>query len=179
MWDWIGPAVTASVVSGIVTATGWWASHRNSIKIEVLRRAEKIRDYKSALDAEIVSNLGRFEAIDLAGHLSDMRGRFAAASTRGERYTPLVPRYATTFVFDSLLADISLLPNDAIDAVVRYYKSEHMLSLFVDDLRSDAFAARTNEIKCDMYADYIDIIGETMTLGRAARAVIARTGTEP
>ena len=174
--EWIGAAVTASLVSGLVTAAGWWATHRNSLRLDELRRVEKIRDYKSALAAEIVSNLDRFSNVDLAAHRDDIAARITAGRPDGGAFSPFVPRYASTFVFDRLLSDIILLPNETIESVVRYYKHEHMLSLFVDDLRSDGWSAREAATRIDMYSDYVRIIQETTDLGATALAALRRSG---
>jgi hypothetical protein len=128
--EWIGAAVTASLVSGLVTALGWWASHHNSVRLDGLRRIEKIRDYKSALAAEITANLDRFSDVDLATHRAEMVRRIEASGETTPSFTPFVPRYATTIVFDRLLTEIALLPNEAIEAVVLYYKGRaHALPL--------------------------------------------------
>lgn len=59
MDSWVNPALTAAIVSALVTGAGWFVSiwqNRNGDKI---RRAEKVRDVTIAIAAEITYNIDK------------------------------------------------------------------------------------------------------------------------
>ena len=91
MDSWVNPALTAAIVSALVTGAGWFVSiwqNRNSDKI---RRAEKVRDVTIAIAAEITHNIDRFlyPELDIDAHCRDIVARI----TQDHGFTPLVPRY--------------------------------------------------------------------------------------
>ena len=165
--EWAGPAVTAAIVSSLVTAFGWMASYRNARKLDLAKRQEKVRDTQMALIAEIRSNLRQFNDMDF----DDIQRTVFAAIANGtvrNPYTPFVPKFAHTFVFETILPDISILPSDVIEGVVKYYKAEYKLSLFADDLRGEVYAKLPPERKRLAYADYLVFIKFAQKTGRAA-----------
>lgn len=54
---WIGPAIIAALVSASVSAMGWIVTFRATLRLEQLRRDEKVNDFQVALRAEIESDL--------------------------------------------------------------------------------------------------------------------------
>lgn len=175
----IDTAFVAALVSAVVTALGWWASHASERHLEDARRLERIIDIQTALLAEIESNLVRYGETDLDQHSADMAGRIMAASGasrgRGESYTPFVPRDSTEIVFASLLHDIHLLPTETIGDVVSYYKQEYKLEKLIDDLRGDTFRNLDRARKARIYADYIWQIKTVVWEGEVARASLSKS----
>jgi hypothetical protein len=53
---WIGPAIVAAVISGLVSLTVVQLNFRQERKREGLRRAEKIRDFQIALRPRYEAN---------------------------------------------------------------------------------------------------------------------------
>ncbi len=165
-------ALIAAIVSAAVTAFGWFASHWSERQLETQRREEKIVDVQTALLAEIESNLTRYAEIDLDEHARKMTRRILAKS-RGPRFTPFVPRYATEIVFEAMIADIHILPTQTIGDVVAYYKQEYKLRELVEDLRSTMFHDLAQDRKARVYQDYVWQIKTVLTTGERAQAALS------
>jgi hypothetical protein len=153
MSAWIGPAIIAALISAMVTAMGWYASHVSHRRIESARRRERVRDVQIAVRAEIRSHRAWLQSFDTE-HLS---GDTAARIRSMEGYTPFVPREIETFVFNAVVAEIHILPSAVIDEIVRYYRQVYVLGRLADDLRSERFSSLEAGRKAEMYEDYIGI----------------------
>ena len=167
-------AVVAALVSAVVTAFGWYASHWSEKRLETLRRDEKIVDVQTALLAEIESNLSRYAEIDLDSHAAQMHRKIMANRGR-TRFTPFVPKDITENVFEAFLANIDILPTVTIRDVVAYYKQEYKLRELVEDLRSDKYDRLSQERKARVYADYIWQIKTVLTDGEQAEATLLQS----
>lgn len=172
MDSWVNPALTAAIVSALVTGAGWFVSiwqNRNNDKI---RRAEKVRDVTIAIAAEITHNIDRFSypELDIDAHCRDIVARI----TQDHGFTPLVPRYRPVLVFEQIIGTIEILPHDIIGPALAYYKSEYALQLFVEDLRSDAYKQRDASTKARMYEDYIVMIKDAIDKGNIAHQSVKR-----
>ncbi len=165
-------AVVAAIVSAAVTALGWFTSHWSETRLEAQRREEKIIDVQWALLAEIESNLQRYSEVDLDTHEREMRRSILSGRGR-TRFTPFVPRYATEIVFEAFIPDIHILPTGTIRDVVAYYKQEYKLREMVEDLRSDRFAALSQDRKAHLYGHYVWQIKTVLSWGERARAALA------
>ena len=55
MGTWIGPAVTATIISSLIAVLGWFVAYGSTRRMERIRRRERIRDFQVALLAEIRS----------------------------------------------------------------------------------------------------------------------------
>ena len=175
MEGWLGSALIATLVSSLVTAFGWYVTHRNSRRLEELRRDEKVIDFQTALIAEINTNIARFSGTKLEVHAREMRKLILA----GRRdYTPFVLRYSGTIVFDEVLKEIHILPNGVIQDVIAYYKQEHALQLLADDLRSENFAKLDKQRKADLFVEFIRNIEGSHKQGELAIAAM-RQAIEP
>ena len=161
MSAWVGPAIIAAVISAIVTAAGWYASHFSNRRLEVARRRERMQDVQTALLAEIVANEHRLATIDLRSHADYIAGRIAA---EGAAFTPFVPREVLTFVMDAIASEIHILPNEVIGPVVLYYRQAMAIGLLADDLRSDRFIALDPDRKIEVYRDYIGLLQYAQSL---------------
>lgn len=90
-----------------------------------------------------------------------------------ETFIPLIPREVNDFTFDSLVADIAILPRQTIDAVVAYYSQVKSIAAMVEDMRGDAFRQIGQGRRIAMYRDYIEMKKQALLFGRFANAVIA------
>ena len=70
MNEWIGPAIIAAIVSGIVSAAGWFVNSWQERRLEKGRREEKVHDYQVALRAEIAGDLLNLRVADRAEFLA-------------------------------------------------------------------------------------------------------------
>jgi hypothetical protein len=146
---WVGPAIVAAVISAIVTAFGWYASHASARRLEAARRSERIQDVQTALRAEIRSQRQRLRLF------AEQQEKSGDAASEEPGFTPFVPREAASFVFDAIVSEIHILPTEVIDPVVYYYRQIASLALFAEDLRSDRYASLPADRKAAMAADYI------------------------
>lgn len=166
---WVDSALIATVVSALITIGSWVVAHWSSNRIDEKRRIEKIVDIETALEAEIRSNLLRFEATDLDRHLDEIVSKMRASAG----FTPFVPRYASIVIFEAIVGEITILPNRTIEDVVLYYKLEYKLRDLVEDLRSEKFAALEGERKIEIYGDYVWLIKSARGQGQSALTALA------
>jgi hypothetical protein len=167
MPEWLGPAFIAVVVSALVTVAGWFATYRSTRRLEELRRQEKTLDVQTALIAEIRSNMLRFADTDLEALEREVVDRIGSAP-KSSPYTPFIPKFAHAMIFETVMAELHVLPTETIEDVVSYYKIEYKLSAFADDIRGDAFASLSPERKKLIYSDYVHIIRHAQKTGHAA-----------
>ena len=170
--SWIGPAVTAALISSVINI---FASYRTTRKLDNDHRLEKTIDFTKAILAKIKSNLDRHSNVNLNEHLKDQK---ALMEPQGMppgatvSYTPFTPKRVSTLVFDALIAEIYVLPTSIVDDVVLYYASEHMILRLIEDMRDIAFSTMAQNRKVAIYSDYIALIGITNALGDVARQTI-------
>jgi hypothetical protein len=168
---WAGPGVPAAVITAagavLVAVASWFGASRSARTLETSKRRERVKDTQMALIAEIRGNLRQFNDMDFDEIQKSVFAAIANGTAR-RPYTPFVPKFAHTFVFETILPDISVLPSDVIEGVVKYYKAEYKLSLFADDLRGEVYAELPPERKQLAYADYLVFIKFAQKTGRAA-----------
>lgn len=110
METWVGPAVTATVISSLIAIIGWFVAYGSARRMERIRRREKIRDFQVALLAEIRSESHHLGTLDLDAHLSTIEQNYAEAGQANTSYSPFVPRPAGPILLPTLLPEIHLLP---------------------------------------------------------------------
>jgi hypothetical protein len=167
----IGPAIIAALVSGIVSVAGWWVTFRTSMRIEQMRRDEKVHDFQVALRAEIASDLLNTEVIDRAAHLDGIRKRYETEAG----YSVFVPYMASNAIFESIVKDIHILPGEVIAPIVDYARLRQTVEKFVLDLRADKFAQLSNDRQLAMYSDYLGTLDRVEALAEHAVAAIDRS----
>jgi hypothetical protein len=165
MSAWIGPAIIAAVISSLVTVIGWMVAHERDRRTEITRRRERIRDYQTALRAEIRSHRARLARLDLSEHSHLIATKIEVS--RGE-YTPFVPRESHPSIYNAVLSEIHILPAHVIDPVVLYYTQIRSLTEFAEDLRSKQFQTLDPERKSEMYRDYIGLTAYAVELADGA-----------
>lgn len=133
MYEWLGSALTATVISSAVTAFGWFITSRNQRGLDRDRRSERVLDFQTALVAEIKTNQLRFGGTDLAVHAAEMQQQILSSD---QAFNPFVPRYPGIIVFEAVLQEIHILPTETIQEVIAYYKQQYELRDLIEDLRS-------------------------------------------
>jgi hypothetical protein len=174
MEGWIGSAVVAVVISSLVTVAGWYATHRSERMLEAARRQERIQDIQTALLADIRSTSHRFRQIDLDQHLTDMLAQIGGAS-EGRDYTPFVPGEPGSLLWSSVAHEVHILPNDVIEPVVLFFSQLETVRYFVDDLRSERYAAVNRARKAAMYDHYVRMMKYLVQLADDAQGALERS----
>jgi hypothetical protein len=151
---WIGPAIVAAVIAGLINVAGWFVTFRHARRLERERRAEKVTDTQTAILAEIRSDLQNLKDINVADEIAAVAERLATSAT-GEPYTPFVPRSSGSPIFSAMVDDVAILPTPVIDPIVLYYKQRETISHFTEDLRADSFKALPADRKLLMMQDYL------------------------
>lgn len=164
---WVGPAIVAAVVSGLINALGWFVTFRQSRRLEQLRRDEKVHDFQVALRAEIASDLLGLSVFDHAEVLSTVSRQYV----EDKGFSVLVPHMASNTIFEAVIGEIHILPGEVIDPVVDYQRLRQTIERFATDLRSQSFAALPSERQLVMFGDYLKMMQRLQVL--AERAVTA------
>ena len=105
MEAWVGPAIVAAIISGLVSLVLVQMNFSQQRKAERLRREEKVRDFQIALRAEIASDLLNLEVIDRGSYLAEIRQHYAGDPA----YSVVVPFVATNPIFESVVREIHIL----------------------------------------------------------------------
>ncbi len=161
---WIGPAIVAALVSATVSAIGWLVTFRATLRLEQLRRDEKVHDFQVALRAEISSDLLNMVVFDRAELLREI----AKSYSEDDNYSVVVPHMADNVIFDAIVSQIHVLPGNVIAPVVHYARLRQTLERFVLDMRAESFADLAADRQLAMYSDYLDSLDRLEALAQAA-----------
>lgn len=155
--------VTA-IVGGGVVAAGWFWTHALSRRRDKLLRSERINDIQRALLAEIRAHVVALEAQRDTGGLQSL------TMISDEDYLPILPHDANDRIFRAIVEEVHMLPEWAIDPVVRYYRLLAVRAALAQDIRSNArdYPRRAAE----MFQDYIALNEETLETGLDAVEVL-------
>lgn len=151
MGGWVGPAIVAALISGVISLMGLYLGGWIAIRHEKRRRQEKVRDFQVALRAEIRSELHNLSAIDFDQHFSEIETRYA---TRQD-YSVFPSFPARHIVFEALESEIHVLPEPVIDEVIVYWRQRHAVEKMVEDMRSERFSKLDAARQLEMYKDYV------------------------
>ena len=162
---WVGPAIVAAIIAGLISVAGWFVTFRQARRIEQERRAEKVIDIQTALLAEIRSDLHNLEDFNLAEKLAVLRDNLERAAGPSP-YTPFVPKDSGAPIFLAIIGQISVLPTRTIGPVVLYYKQRETIAHFTDDLRASSFSALPPDRKLAMMKDYLLLKAHAAALAR-------------
>ena len=149
--DWVGPAIVAAFISGLVSLILVQLNFRQERRADRLRREEKIRDFRIALQAEIRSELFNLERYELAALLADVEARYA----KDKDYSVAVPRIARHVVFEAIVKEIHILPEAVIGPVVFYARQRQVVEQLAEDMRDASFRTLSSERQLAMYKDYL------------------------
>jgi hypothetical protein len=153
MGAWVGPAIVAALISGLISLMGLYLGGWISIRHERRRRREKVRDFQIALRAEIRSELHNLLSIDFDRHLQSIRSRYAMQP--GYSVYPSYP--ARHVIFEALKDEIHLLPEEVIDEVILYSRQRYAIEKFVEDMRDQRFAQLSSDRQLEMYGDFLEM----------------------
>jgi len=167
MDQWVGPAIIAALVSGVVSALGWFVGSWQQRTLERTRRDEKVHDFQVALRAEIASDLLGIAVFDRGALLADVKAQYDAEPG----YSVLVPHLASNVIFDAIVGEIHVLPGDVIDPVVDYERLRQTLERFASDMRAASFAQLKPDRQLAMFTDYLGMVQRLEQLAR--RALVA------
>jgi hypothetical protein len=162
---WIGPAIIAAVISSLIGVLGLYVNAWLTIRLERTRRREKVRDVQIALLAEIRAEIHNLKFFDLDRNLQLVAERYKTIAGYTAR-----PSKSPPLLLEGLLkTDVHILPSSVIDAVFLYVRQKAVIETFVDDVRTEEFARRDQDLQMKMYTDYIGMKKVELTLARAAR----------
>ncbi|PSJ56009.1 hypothetical protein [Kumtagia ephedrae] len=168
MQAWIGPAIVAAVISGLVSLVLVQLNVRQSRRTEQIRRDEKIRDFQIALRAEIRAELRNLSQYDIELQRREVKHRYDTV----EGYSVSVPRPVRQAVFDALIQDIHILPETVIDPVVLFARQRNALASLVEDMRDPAFRILSKDQQMAMYEDYLRMWETWRDLAQNAEAAL-------
>lgn len=170
--DWfarLDPRIWQAIVAGVFVAAGWIVNGRQNRKRAQRLRDEKLRDMHRAIYAEIETNLvNLIDEETLDGFAAEMEARM----TSDRRFVPLVPKERHDRLFDTIKAEIHVLPRVTIDPIVRYYSLLDTIAALVEDMRSDGYAKLPAERRIAVYADFIAMKKQSLIFGRMANYLI-------
>ena len=173
MDQWVGPAVTATIISSLIAVIGWFVAYGSARRMESIRRREKIRDFQVALLAEVRSERHHLARWDFEADLASVEQDYRDAELQHRAYVPMVPRSAGPILFQSLIPEIHLLPEQVIDPVMLYFRQQLLIERFIEDLRSDAFRSLDVARQIRMYSDYIEMMRYWKALADDAVAALS------
>lgn len=167
------PRLSAALVGALVVALGWMVSSLRERGRDRRRREERSIDVQTALSAEIQ------HYVDILSNPEfDLKSVWEGVVRRMEAdadYVPLIPSEKNDTVFQSILSDVQILPEQVIRPVVRYYNQVFAIDAMIDDLRSEQFRSSVTpqQQRIELYTDYISLKLEALRLGEHACAVIS------
>jgi len=165
--DRVAAALVTALVGGGVVAAGWFWTHALSRRRDHQLREERVGDIQRALLAEIRAHVAALEGqtLDDPAAREEMVARLAQG-----RHVPILPHDANDRIFRAIVEDVHILPEWAIDPVVRYYRLLAVRSALAQDIRANAKGepARATE----MFRDYLTLNDETLAMGRRAMIVL-------
>lgn len=156
----IGPAFVAAVIAALVTMIGWYVAYQRERRLRNGRRAERIRDCKIALRAEISCHVPRWILQDDAAHVEDMARQIRTGAGDTPPFTPFVPKETANPAFEAIVSEIQILPGDVIEPVIRYYQQVDVIAQLAEDMRGERYAVLEAERKVDVYRDFIELRSE-------------------
>lgn len=164
----IGPALVAAVIAALVTMIGWYVAYQRERRLENGRRAERIRDCKIALRAEISCHVPRWILQDDSEHVEEMARQIRTGTGQTPPFTPFVPKETGNPAFEAIVGEIQILPGDVIEPVIRYYQQVDVIAQLAEDMRGERYAALEAERKIDVYRDFIELRSEAGRLAMDA-----------
>jgi len=172
---WVGPAIVAAVVSGVVSVLGWFVNSWQARTLEQRRREEKVHDFQVALQAEIASDRVSMSVVDRGAFLLEIQARYAANSG----YSVVVPHMARNPIFAAIVTEIHVLPGDVIAPVVDYERLRETVGQFVVDMRADKFSQLPADRQLAMYTDYLRMLDRLEILARRAELALSNSLNSP
>lgn len=164
----LDPRVAGALIGALAVALGWLVTALRERAGVRRRRRQRERDVRMALAAEVKAYVAGLRD-------SDPLERWREVTTRMEAepdYVPMVPSERADTVFTALARELPVLPEGAIDPVVRHYSHLAVIEAFVEDLRSERYRGLSHRDRIEMYTDYISLKLEARRFGEAAVAAL-------
>ena len=161
--DRVAAALVTALVGGGVVAAGWFWTHALSRRRDRQLREERVGDIQRALLAEIRAHVAALEGQTLDD--PDAREAMVARLAAG-RHVPILPHDANDRIFRAIVEEVHILPEWAIDPVVRYYRLLAVRAALAQDIRANA--KDQPERATEMFRDYLTLNDETLITGRRA-----------
>ena len=160
----LDPRILAALIGGLVVAMGWviasWRERGSARRTRLQREA----DLRIALGAEIEAHVKALRFFDL----EERWRRIVLRMEDDADYVPLIPITRANVIFTALIAEVQVLPQSAIEPMVRYYTQLQAIEAMVMDMRSVAFRRLAQDRRIAMYTDYISLTLEARELGELA-----------
>ncbi|MGB8312884.1 MAG: hypothetical protein WCE69_00180 [Aestuariivirga sp.] len=156
----------AAAFVGVVT---WYLASRNDRQREVAEREAQRHAEERLRDQRVLDIVVALHSEILAGIVANRRqltkedAEYAMAQK-----TPFATADDTDFVFDSVKADLSILPAEVIHSVVQYYRTAKQSNLLTADLRDPYFLKQTPSEKRRIIGHLLQIVETQKILGEAA-----------
>ncbi|SLN27972.1 hypothetical protein ROJ8625_01167 [Roseivivax jejudonensis] len=164
------PRFAAALVGAAVASVGWFVAGLRERGRERRHRRVRQEDLQVALRAEIQ------HYVDILGNpafdLNEAWREMVEVMERDPDYVPLIPTERNDTVFQAMIAEVHLLPEHAIQPVVRYYNQVFAIEAMIADLRADAFGRVSQSQRIKMYTDYISLKLEALEMGRTALSAL-------
>ena len=172
-YDWLAgldPRVWQAFVAGVFLAFGWIFNGVQNRREAKRLRDEKLRDVHRALFAEIETNLANL--IDSAALEEPYLDQTIEKMRANPDFIPFIPKERKDRLFDTIKAEIHILPRVTIDPVVRYYSQLDSIDALAQDMRGNTFKTLETERRIDMYVDFIYMRKQAHEYGRLANYLI-------
>lgn len=164
----LSPRVVGAVIGALVVALGWFVTGLRDRRVARRARLQSEDDLRIALAAEIKAYVAGLRDTDPLERWREVTTRMEAEPD----YVPTVPTERADVVFGALMPQISVLPEGAIDPVVRHYSHLAVIEAFVEDLRAPRYRRLGPQDRIAMYTDYISLKLEALEFGEAAIAAL-------
>lgn len=163
------PRILSALIGALFVAVGWFVTAQRERRAARRARLQRERDLRTAIAAEIGAHVAALRLFDL-----DRQWRLIVGRMEDDPgYVPVVPTERNTVIFLALLAEVQILPQPAIEPVVRYYTQLFAVEAIVADLRSRQFRdAMGQGERIEMFTDYIALKQEALARGEAALAAL-------
>ena len=170
---WIGWAIIAAVISGLVSLASWVLSGRREMSAERRRRAERRVDVQTTLKAEIQHYVNILENPKFDPNT--VWETVVSEMEENEDYIPPIPSERNDTLFRAILPELHLLPEPVIQPVVRYYYQVFAIEAIISDLRGSGFTTADQDQRIKMYMDYISLKLESLAQRLDALAALTQS----
>lgn len=168
-FDLADPRVQQGAIAATVVITGWLVAFVFREAGAIFDRAEQSRDLQTALRAEIFDYAEALTVDDPAAWRKQMRLDVLQAGSSGKTaFYPYFARISEPVIFDQLIKDVLLLPENTIDVVIQFYSTLSDLRLFIEELREEEFRKLNEERRLTAYLDLLSMQVTVVELGRMA-----------
>lgn len=160
----------AAIIAAGVSVVGWFAVIYRDRANDRRRRFSRAFDIQTALRAEINHYVEALKSDQLETAWERITDKIKKEGRT--KYIPFIPEERNDVVFQELIPDLSLLPQDVVEPIVDYYNQVFAISAMISDLRSDRYPTLTRQQRLEMYTDYMAMKNQALKKGRATLRVL-------